>query len=348
MQLKLSRFIHLSGLTGAGLSAALFAWAPPADARVTRIIIDSTTSITGQLSYEQLTGRAFGELDPNDRHNTLITDIALAPRNAEGNAEYIASFRIRKPKDMILASGVMWHDVPNRGGDVAFSADLFAAHDVQLLSGWQGDNAGATTVPANVGCLPPYVMPCTAPAFSNHYVKTPLLSGVTGQILGRIVNRSGLNAAPLNVMGNPIPYFPLSTTDNSGATLTIHTHETLRGVVTEGETVPNGDWKFCGGGTFAAPLPVTALPVQVCMKNGFDAAKLYRLVYTVKDPYVLGVGTAAFRDVQSFFRYAAADDFGTPNPVAAKITSAIIRGVYSSREPCTLYRAGQPDAHRAA
>ena len=50
----------------------------------------------------------------------------------------------------------------------------------------------------------------------------------------------------------------------------------------------------------------------------------------VKDPYVLGAGTAAFRDVQSFFRYSAADDFGTPNPLAGTITSAIIRGVSQS------------------
>ncbi len=46
----------------------------------------------------------------------------------------------------------------------------------------------------------------------------------------------------------------------------------------------------------------------------------------MKDPYVLGAGTAAFRDVQSFFRYASADDFGTPNPVAGKVSWAIVRG----------------------
>ena len=39
---------------------------------------------------------------------------------------------------------------------------------------------------------------------------------------------------------------------------------------------------------------------------GFEASKLYQLVYTVKDPYVLGAGTAAFRDVGSFFKYASA------------------------------------------
>jgi hypothetical protein len=143
-------------------------------------------------------------------------------------------------------------------------------------------------------------------------------------ILGRIVNRSGMNGQALNVMGNPIPYFPAA--DQSNATLTTHTNETVNGKITVGEVIPNSDWKFCGGGTFAVPLPVTALPVQLCLKNGFDATRLYQLVYNAKNPYVLGTGTAAFRDVASFFRYAAADDAGTANPLAGKISWAIIRG----------------------
>jgi len=166
------------------------------------------------------------------------------------------------------------------------------------------------------------------PALTNHWVKTPVLTGVTGRIFGRIINRRDVGAQPLNVMGNPIPYFPVDPSTNSGATLTIHTKETINGVVTEAGMVPNGDWKFCGGGTFAAPLPVTTLPVQLCLNNGFDATKLYQLVYDVKDPYVLGVGTAAFRDVQSFFRYEARDRATppTPNPLAGAIKWAIVRG----------------------
>ena len=311
-------------------AAALFALVPQTQARVTRIVIDATVAISGQ-PYQQLTGRAFGQLDPNDAHNTLITDINVAPQSASGKVEYIASFRLRVPTNLSQASGVMWHDVPNRGGDVGFPADSFAAFDTQLLSGWQGDNAGGTAVPANVSCLPPYSAACPAPTFSNHYVRTPVLVGLTGKILGRIINRSGVNAAPLNVMGNPIPYFPADPSDNSHDTLTIHTSETINGNVTTGGTVPNSDWKYCGGGTFGAPTPVTTLPVQVCLKApGFDPAKLYQLTYIAKNPYVLGAGTAAFRDVQSFFRYATADDFGTPNPVAGKVTSAIIRGVSQS------------------
>ena len=307
------------------LGAAALASPPVADARVTRIIVDATKSLSGQdIPYETITGRAFGELDPADAHNRLITDIDNAPRNANGNVEYIATFFLVKPVDLSQASGLAWHDVPNRGGRITITPDLRNSHDIGISSGWQGDNAGGTAVPANAATLSP-VTPS-----ANEWVKTPVLTGVTGRMLGRIINRSGLNAAPLNVMGNPVPYFPANPDDNSDATLTIHTSETINGVITEGGTVPNADWKFCGGGTFASPTPLTALPVMVCMRNGFDATKLYQLVYTAKNPYVLGAGTAAFRDVQSFFRYATADDFGTPNPLAGAIKWAIIRGVSQS------------------
>jgi len=127
-------------------------------------------------------------------------------------------------------------------------------------------------------------------------------------------------------MGNPIPYFPAA--DNSGATLKEHLNETINGVVTEGATIPNSDWKFCYGATatFALPGTPTSLPVRICLdgsKRSFDSAKLHQLVYTVKDPYALGAGTAAFRDVASFFRYASAAD---GNLLAGTVQKAIIRG----------------------
>jgi len=325
------------------VAATFAAWQPGAEARVTRIIIDATGTLTGQpIAYQTLTGRAFGELDPNDPHNAIITDIQVAPRNQKSKAEYIASFFIVKPVDMSLASGLMWHDVPNRGGRITITSDLRNSHDVGLSSGWQGDNAGAsdtspaTRVPANASSLTP-VTPS-----SNEWVKTPVISGVTGQILGRIVNRSGTNSQPLNVMGNPVPYLPASL-DTTQARLVTHTKETIDGVVTEGETISSSDWAFARCGIQGTPpvnygaFPGTpqdldpahlpgSLPVHVCLRNGFDPAKLYQLVYTAKDPYVLGAGTAAFRDVASFFRYATADDFGTANPLAGSIRWAIIRG----------------------
>ena len=314
--------------------AALAAAGGTAQARVTRIVIDATTAINNQPAYEQLTGRAFGEIDPANPHDALITDIT-SPLAADqtGKVTYVASFVLRKPKDMSTASGVMWHDVPNRGGDVGFPSDSFAAKDVQLLSAWQGDNAGGTAVPANVTCTTPGCV--TFPA--HHYVQVPVLQGVTGHLIGRIVNRSGQVSAPLNVMGNPIPYFPADLANHAGDVLRVHTHETVNGVVTldtaNGGVVPSTDWRYCGVGATSnwnTPAPVTTLPVGVCLKNGFDPSKLYQLEYTVVNPYVLGVGTAAFRDVQSFFRYSSADDFNTPNPLGSAITAAIVRGVSQS------------------
>src|SRR5207253_1442577 len=143
-------------------------------------------------------------------HNLLITDIAQAPRNpTTGKVEYVTSFFLVKPIHLTNASGLMWHDVPNRGGRITISSDLRAQGDIGLSSGWQGDNAGATAtlVPANWNATGP-VTPS-----SNEWVRTPVLAGVTGRLVARIVNRSGTNAA-LNVMGNPIPYYPANNGSN--------------------------------------------------------------------------------------------------------------------------------------
>ena len=55
--------------------AAGLAVVGPVEARVTRIVIDATAAINNQPAYEQLIGRAFGEIDPANPQNALITDI---------------------------------------------------------------------------------------------------------------------------------------------------------------------------------------------------------------------------------------------------------------------------------
>ena len=57
---------------------------------------------------------------------------------------------------------------------------------------------------------------------------------------------------------------------------------------------------------------------------------MYQVVFTAADPYVLGIGFAAWRDVGAFFKKAAADDMGTPNPIAKKVTNSITRGISQS------------------
>lgn len=319
---------HTRHLSVALAAAALFA--VPAQARVVKIIIDVTTPLTGQpIAYEQIRGRAFGELDASDPHNTVITDIA-AGADADGKLRYETTFVITKPVDLSQSSGFLWHDVPNRGNVITIPLAERQLGDIGIASGWQADNAGNTGVPANpVGTVA-----------STHWVKVPMArnpdgSLVTGQVLARIVNRSGPNSQPLNVMGNPVPYLP-ATLDTTQATLTTHTKETVNGQVTVGSVIPSADWAY-GRCDASNPFPGTAqnldvgalpgsLPVHICLRNGFDPKLLYQLVYPAKGAYVLGAGMAAFRDVGSFFKYAAKDDFGNANPLAGSIKASSMRG----------------------
>jgi hypothetical protein len=309
--------------TTAGMGLALAIAATGAEARVSRIVIDRTISpafegasygAAGQ--YEILIGRAYGELDPNDPHNSLITDIGLAPKNDRGKVEYMTTFQIVKPVDMSKASHLMWHDVPNRGGRLTIVPAERNLGDVGLSSGWQGDDSGRTV-----------------PDDNNDYVVVPIArhpdgSPIIGKVMGRIMNVGGPASARLYVHTAPMPYLPV-TLDTAKATLTTHEHESMDGTVTGEKKIPASDWAWA---KCSADHPFPGIPdeTEICVKGGFDPKLLYQVVYEAKDPPVLGIGFAAFRDIATFLKYETKDDAGTPNPLAGEIKWSITRGVSQS------------------
>src|SRR5262249_32282655 len=100
--------------------------------------------------------------------------------------------------------------------------------------------------------------------------------------------------------------------DNTGSTLTRRVH-----VNDSPELIPNSQWAFANCAT--TPFPGTPDTRRICLQGGFDTNYLYELVYTAKDPFVLGLGFSAVRDLASFFLHATADDAGTPNPLAGTV-----------------------------
>ncbi|HWM62274.1 MAG TPA: hypothetical protein VNN98_08975, partial [Rhizomicrobium sp.] len=106
--------------------------AAPAQAAVTKLTVEKTSPMAG--GYELLEGHFSGALDPADKHNALINDIKLAPRNAAGKVEYSATFAIARPLGQM--SGVLVYDVPNRGKG---AATAIGDGHVDVVSGWQGD-----------------------------------------------------------------------------------------------------------------------------------------------------------------------------------------------------------------
>src|SRR5581483_4681167 len=84
------------------------------------------------------------------------------------------------------------------------------------------------------------------------------------------------------------------------------------------------DWAFAN--CEKKPFPGEPDPWSICLKEGYDERQLYQLVYTAKDPLVLGIGFAATRDLISFLRYSDAPD----NPVRGLVKHAIGVGTSQS------------------
>ncbi|HEX2546437.1 MAG TPA: alpha/beta hydrolase domain-containing protein, partial [Ramlibacter sp.] len=277
--------------------------------------------VAGAPAYERIAGRAFGELDPKLPQNAIIQDIERG-LEADGKLRYVATFTMTKPVDLARASGLLWHDVPNRGRRLTLNEQAEArAGDIELQSAWQGDNAGATAVRP------------TMAAGGLHWLQLPIARGpngerITGDVFGRIVNRSGPASQPLLVQTNPVPYRPVSL-DTKLSRLVARTGESTRGEVTGETAIAPGDWAWAKCDA-ANPFPGTPDPTHICLKGGFEPSKLYQVVFQAADPYVLGAGFAAWRDVGMFFKTARADDTGTPNPIAGAVKASIGRGISQS------------------
>ncbi len=290
------------------LLAGLLLAAGPVDARITRIVVEQRESpaFQGQSfgeagRYERWRGRAYGELDPKAPLNAIITDIQLAPRNARGMVEYSATFVLVKPVDLNKSSGLLLYEVPNRGtaalarmsNDPGALADYLKRGHVLLTSGWQGDLAerdGLQTI----------LVPMA---------KNPDGSSVTGPVLAQFSDMKPPNVSTLPILiGRTATPQPASL-DTSKATLTRRAYD--------GSAlypIRSGDWAFAD--CTNSPFPGTPDPAKVCLKAGFNPAYLYELVYTAKDPLVLGVGFAATRDLNAYFKSGDAPELPRKMPFA--------------------------------
>ncbi len=126
------------------------------------------------------------------------------------------------------------------------------------------------------------------------------------------------------VFSNTMPYQPASL-DTTKATILTHAARRSRASSVGPSTISSRDWAWASCSA-TNPFPGTPDPTRICLKNGFNSTLNYYVVFTARDPYVLGIGFAAFRDVGSFFRNKTQNDFGTPNPLANGISWVVGRG----------------------
>jgi hypothetical protein len=293
---------------------------PAAEARIVRVAVVKSEPHTPVANYQRITGIAYGELDPHDSHNSVITDLELAPRNAKGMVEYAATFTLDMPEDLSHASGFLLYKVVNRGRAIAPLG--YDAGDIFLISGWQGDIAWSGDA-LNAAHPETILVPV-----AHH----PDGSPITGPILARFLNiPPGQTTVALNsaagYVSSGAPPTPLNL-NTANARLVRRSWEGVTGAASVDTVIPSSEWAWADCSTEAFPgKPDTG---HICVKGGFESDKLYQLTYTGKDPLVLGIGFAAIRDLNAFFRFATKDDVGWANPLAEKIKFAIGQGASQS------------------
>jgi hypothetical protein len=147
----------------------------------------------------------------------------------------------------------------------------------------------------------------------------PVTRGPDGPLTGPvrveyIANRAGITTFPLS--GRiPVCSHPTVSLDPREARLTRRLYPYDERVL-----VPPGDWCFARieGGTGldnqGAVRAVVPSDSHIHIPGGFEPGWIYELIYTARDPLVLGLGHVAVRDFVSFLRYGKEDAARPPNP----------------------------------
>jgi len=300
------------------LAGGMLVGVSAADARTTHIQVLTRATAFGGYSfpgvgqYEAITGIAIGEVDPNDPKNALITDIQLAPRNANGTVSYQHNFYILKPIDLSKGNHKMMYEPPNRGGktyqtlnrtpdgtndpgaltEAAFPGELansflWTRGYTTVWSGWEN----------NLGALSGLTATASFPI--AHTVYNDPTTTITGPGYEYIVSPGATYTLAYPAAS--------SSQDPASATLTHRIH-----LDDNPDAVPASGWAYTDS---------TNTKIKLTSGN-FVANDIYEFSYVAKNPTVNGLGFAAIRDFNSFLRYAAADesDPPVPNPLAGDVT----------------------------
>jgi len=293
-----------------------------AEAHITRIEITRVESPTFESmsfgdvgQYEKLRLRAFGEVDPNDPRNAVVTDISLAPRNAKGLVEYSMDVLILKPVDSSKGNHRLFYHMNNRGnigGPPVGISVLFAFNN--------GGGGNDPTTAADVGngflMRQGYTIVSSgwdagvAPGNNRLTITVPIAKNPDGStIVGPALEEFVIDDA---ITMTAALTYPAATLDKSQASFSVRVHYTDLP-----EPMSAGDWEYVND------RAIRLLPAGTLFQQG----RLYEFTYPAKDPLVAGLGFAATRDLAAFLRHAVTDDEGNPNPLAGNVQAVYTFGV---------------------
>ncbi|MGH7490738.1 MAG: alpha/beta hydrolase domain-containing protein, partial [bacterium] len=262
-------------------------------------VVDRSGVLDGAASgpagpYERVVAKAHFAVDPKLPANRIVTDIDYAPRDEHGMVGFDADIYILKPRDPAKGNGTALLEINNRGRkgllgmfDLAHGSndprsaaefgDRFLLEQGYTLVwvGWQFD------VPHDPGLMRLY---------------TPIAKdgdrSITGLVRADFVldhkERSHSLADRDHIA------YPVLNPDDPSIELTVRDRPR-----SPRRVVPRAEWRFAHDDD-GRPVPD---PTFVYMASGFEPGKIYEVVYTAKDPALVGLGPAAVRDFVSFLKY---------------------------------------------
>ncbi|HET9839782.1 MAG TPA: alpha/beta hydrolase domain-containing protein [Candidatus Angelobacter sp.] len=269
-----------------------------ADARVVRVEITSRTEIAsgkdfGDVGpYEKIVGRVYFALDPANPHNLQIDDLDKAPRNAQGEVEFSADLYLLKPKDMSKGNGSVLFEVSNRGGrgivnlvngrDGEFGDGFLMRHGYTVAwVGWEPDVADQADR-----------LKLSAPIAHDAGGKE-----IHGLVRGDFTPSQKRDDWPLgHILLGPDGGRSYAVDDPKGERNRLTVRDTPTG---DRQRIPADEWSFA----HIVQGQLTPDPHYVHLNGGFTPGRIYEVVYTAKDPAVVGVGLAAVRDFLSSLKY---------------------------------------------
>ncbi len=277
-------------LSGIILDGSLFGAVRKVEIESRKIVLDGR-SFGPSGSYELLEGRVYFGIDVGSPANDRIVDLKLAPRNKEGEVETVANLVVLKPVNSDSRDGVALVEVSNRGGKFSlnyfnratdrnltvenpnsFGEGLLMRQGLTVIwIGWQAD------VPRGKGLL---------------RLEAPVAKNINGETLTGLVRSDW-------TVDEPVETLSLSHREHIPYVVDDPRHPDNRLTVRDGRdavrtVIPRNNWQFSSQEDEND---------SIILENGFQAGKIYELVYRSRDPSVVGLGLAAIRDIVSYAKY---------------------------------------------
>ena len=269
-------------------------------------------------SYEIIKGYVVFNIDPKSRFFAGVTDIKKAPKNRKGLVEFKSDFLILRPSESGKGNRSIFFEWVNRGNirclqffndaigsnspikaDHVGNGFLFRNGYTIVFCAWQGDLLAGDDR---------FLMELPVAKNNGKSIKGVVRSQF-------ILEQNGIKTQPLSGWYNTRSH-PTVSMDSEKSILTRRPYANA-----EIQKIPSKDWFFAreekGLGLDGSNIETSIVPSDshIYLPGGFETGWIYELIYTAKDPLIMGLGHPAVRDFISFLRYNEYDSQDTPNPL---------------------------------